>query len=205
MLTGPLLRARSSAGLVMADQDPLPQFRLAPVLIFPPSVRMTRTPLPASTSRASTSKAHLYEIWKPGCGELCFRWLESASRRSNPQGPPGNRRQEDHPSQMPRRHHGAGAPSGESALRLESRDDHSRPPSAGPLRPVCSAPSTRRVMDAFSRHRSPIGMAPGLAAMAPGVAGALITTVGGLLIAIPAMFGCNFLVHQRALHDRAGG
>jgi len=30
--------------------------------------------------------------------------------------------------------------------------------------------------------------------MAPGVIGALITTVTGLLVAIPAMFGYNFLV-----------
>jgi biopolymer transport protein ExbB/TolQ len=29
--------------------------------------------------------------------------------------------------------------------------------------------------------------------MAPGVSGALITTVVGLLVAIPAMFGYNFL------------
>jgi biopolymer transport protein TolQ len=35
-----------------------------------------------------------------------------------------------------------------------------------------------------------------LAAMAPGVAGALITTVAGLLVAIPAMFGYNWLVHN---------
>jgi biopolymer transport protein ExbB/TolQ len=35
-----------------------------------------------------------------------------------------------------------------------------------------------------------------LTAMAPGVAAALITTVAGLLVAIPAMFGYNFLVHK---------
>ena len=34
-----------------------------------------------------------------------------------------------------------------------------------------------------------------LSAMAPGVAAALITTVGGLLVAIPSMFGYNWLVH----------
>src|SRR5437588_2234285 len=33
-----------------------------------------------------------------------------------------------------------------------------------------------------------------LTAMAPGVSAALITTVTGLLVAIPAMFGYNFLV-----------
>ena len=48
------------------------------------------------------------------------------------------------------------------------------------------------VMDTFSG----IALAghPDLAAMAPGVSGALITTVTGLLVAIPAMFGYNFLV-----------
>ena len=34
-----------------------------------------------------------------------------------------------------------------------------------------------------------------LTALAPGVAGALITTVAGLLVAIPSMFGYNWLVH----------
>jgi biopolymer transport protein TolQ len=34
-----------------------------------------------------------------------------------------------------------------------------------------------------------------LEAMAPGVAAALITTVAGLLVAIPSMFGYNWLVH----------
>ena len=35
---------------------------------------------------------------------------------------------------------------------------------------------------------------PNLAAMAPGVSGALITTVIALLVAIPAMFGYNFIL-----------
>ncbi|HEU6447348.1 MAG TPA: MotA/TolQ/ExbB proton channel family protein [Verrucomicrobiae bacterium] len=35
-----------------------------------------------------------------------------------------------------------------------------------------------------------------LSAMAPGVAAALITTVAGLLVAIPSMFGYNYLVHR---------
>jgi biopolymer transport protein ExbB/TolQ len=34
-----------------------------------------------------------------------------------------------------------------------------------------------------------------LAAMAPGVSAALVTTVAGLLVAIPSMFGYNYLVH----------
>ena len=47
------------------------------------------------------------------------------------------------------------------------------------------------VMDAFS-DIAVAGQAS-LAAMAPGVSGALITTVTGLLVAIPAMFGYNYL------------
>ncbi len=35
-----------------------------------------------------------------------------------------------------------------------------------------------------------------LTTMAPGVAAALITTVAGLLVAIPSMFGYNYLVHH---------
>ena len=34
-----------------------------------------------------------------------------------------------------------------------------------------------------------------LATMAPGVAAALVTTVAGLLVAIPSMFAYNYLVH----------
>jgi biopolymer transport protein TolQ len=50
------------------------------------------------------------------------------------------------------------------------------------------------VMSAFS-YVAMKGTAD-LATMAPGVAGALITTVAGLLVAIPSMFGYNWLVHN---------
>ncbi|MDR2462657.1 MAG: MotA/TolQ/ExbB proton channel family protein [Verrucomicrobiales bacterium] len=48
------------------------------------------------------------------------------------------------------------------------------------------------VMDAFSGVA--LAGQASLAALAPGVSGALITTVTGLVVAIPAMFGYNFLV-----------
>ena len=35
-----------------------------------------------------------------------------------------------------------------------------------------------------------------MAAMAPGVSAALVTTVAGLCVAIPSMFGYNWLVHN---------
>ncbi len=50
------------------------------------------------------------------------------------------------------------------------------------------------VMDAFG-YVAMRGKAD-LATMAPGVAAALITTVAGLLVAIPSMFGYNWLVHN---------
>jgi len=50
------------------------------------------------------------------------------------------------------------------------------------------------VMSAFS-YVAMQGRAD-LATMAPGVAAALITTVAGLLVAIPSMFGYNWLVHN---------
>ncbi len=50
------------------------------------------------------------------------------------------------------------------------------------------------VMSAFS-YVAMKGSAD-LATMAPGVAAALITTVAGLLVAIPSMFGYNWLVHN---------
>lgn len=50
------------------------------------------------------------------------------------------------------------------------------------------------VMDTFG-HIAQQGSAT-MSAMAPGVSAALITTVAGLLVAIPSMFGYNWLVHN---------
>jgi len=48
------------------------------------------------------------------------------------------------------------------------------------------------VMDTFSGVAK--ANAASLTAMAPGVAGALVATVTGLMVAIPAMFAYNFMV-----------
>ena len=55
------------------------------------------------------------------------------------------------------------------------------------------------VMDTFAM----VGQAgrAEFATMAPGVSAALITTVAGLLVAIPSMFGYNFLVHTLRVRD----
>ena len=80
---------------------------------------------------------------------------------------------------------------GEQALRLEDRmtvlaTAVSGAPFLGLLGTVWG------VMDTFSAIAA--SNSASLTTMAPGVSGALITTVTGLLVAIPAMFGYNFLV-----------
>ena len=52
------------------------------------------------------------------------------------------------------------------------------------------------VMSAFAEIAQAPQGAASLAAMAPGVSAALITTVAGLLVAIPSMFAYNYLVHN---------
>jgi biopolymer transport protein ExbB/TolQ len=80
---------------------------------------------------------------------------------------------------------------GEQALRMEDRmtvlaTAVSGAPFLGLLGTVWG------VMDTFSAIAAEHSAS--LTTMAPGVSGALITTVTGLLVAIPAMFGYNFLV-----------
>ena len=48
------------------------------------------------------------------------------------------------------------------------------------------------VMDAFGAIG--LGASASIASLAPGVSGALLTTVAGLLVAIPSVFGYNFLL-----------
>lgn len=50
------------------------------------------------------------------------------------------------------------------------------------------------VMDAFGAIAGADGAS--IASLAPGVSGALLTTVAGLLVAIPAVFGYNYLLTQ---------
>ncbi len=132
----------------------------------------------------------LYAIYKAGTTELCFQMLgstevdetfrarlESAEKIS--------------PAQMRSVQAAMERAVGESALQLESHmivlaSAVSGGPFLGLLGTVWG------VMDAFAGIAA-AGTA-NLAAMAPGVSGSLITTVVGLLVAIPAMFGYNFLV-----------
>lgn len=148
----------------------------APLRIYEQGVRFEGSPL--------------YAIYEAGTAELCFQMLgstevdetfrarlESAEKIS--------------PAQMRAVQAAMERAVGESALKLESQMIIlSTAVSGGPFLGLLG--TVWGVMDAFSGIAS-AGTA-NLAAMAPGVSGALITTVTGLLVAIPAMFGYNFLV-----------
>ena len=149
-----------------------------------------RTPLRIYEQGVHFEGSPLYAIYAAGAAELCFQMLgstevdetfrarlESADKIS--------------PAQMRAVQAAMERAVGESALKLESQMIIlSTAVSGGPFLGLLG--TVWGVMDAFSGIAT-AGSA-NLAAMAPGVSGALITTVTGLLVAIPAMFGYNFLV-----------
>ena len=152
--------------------------------------RRDRAPLRIYEQGVKFDGSPLYEIYKAGCAELCFQLLGSSevdeTFRARLDGAP-----KITPAQMSAVTAAMERAVGEAGLKLESQmiilsTAVSGAPFLGLLGTVWG------VMDAFG------GIAragnANLAAMAPGVAGALITTVVGLLVAIPAMFGYNFLV-----------
>lgn len=152
--------------------------------------RADRQPLRIYTDRLRFEGAPIFAVYKAGCRELTYQLLgasdvdetfrarlDSAVKIS--------------PAQMRVVTTAMERAVGETALRLESQmillaTAVSGAPFLGLLGTVWG------VMDTFSD----VAMAgsANLAAMAPGVSAALITTVTGLLVAIPAMFGYNFLV-----------
>jgi biopolymer transport protein ExbB/TolQ len=152
--------------------------------------RADRQPLRIYTDRLRFEGAPVFAVYKAGCRELTYQLLgasdvdetfrarlETALKIS--------------PAQMRVVTTAMERAVGETALRLESQmillaTAVSGAPFLGLLGTVWG------VMDTFSDVAT-AGSA-NLAAMAPGVSAALITTVTGLLVAIPAMFGYNFLV-----------
>lgn len=149
-----------------------------------------RQPLKIFEQGVAFEGSPLYQIYQAGCHELCFQLLGSievdetfqARIQMAPRISPSHMRSVT--AAMERA-------VGESGLELESQmiilsTAVSGAPFIGLLGTVWG------VMDAFGGIAA-AGTA-NLAAMAPGVSGALITTVTGLLVAIPAMFGYNFLV-----------
>ena len=152
--------------------------------------RRDRQPLKIFEQGVAFEGSPLYQIYQAGCHELCFQLLGSIEVDETFQAriQMAPRISASHMRSVTAAMERA---VGESALELESQmiilsTAVSGAPFIGLLGTVWG------VMDAFGGIAA-AGTA-NLAAMAPGVSGALITTVTGLLVAIPAMFGYNFLV-----------
>jgi biopolymer transport protein ExbB/TolQ len=152
--------------------------------------RADRQPLHLYTERVRFEGAPVFSVYRAGCRELTFQLLGSAEVDETFRGRLDIAAKIS-PSQMRVVATAMERAVGETALRLESQmillaTAVSGAPFLGLLGTVWG------VMDTFGGVAA-AGSA-NLTAMAPGVSAALITTVTGLLVAIPAMFGYNYLV-----------
>lgn len=131
-----------------------------------------------------------YQVYRAGCRELLFQLTGNADAQADDLAMVTDRGKLS-PTAMNAVRSAIEREVGEQALRLEDKmillaTATSGAPFIGLLGTVWG------VMDTFASVAAQ-GKAD-LTIMAPGVAGALVTTVTGLLVAIPAMFGYNFLV-----------
>ena len=152
--------------------------------------RQDRQPLRLFEKNARFPGSPLFNVYRAGCQEITFQVLGSAEVDETFKARLGIADKISSP-QMGSVTAAMERAVGETALELESQmillaTAVSGSPFLGLLGTVWG------VMDAFTGVAE--AGAPNLAAMAPGVSGALITTVTALCVAIPAMFGYNFLV-----------
>jgi biopolymer transport protein TolQ len=157
---------------------------------FLAAFRKDRQPLRLFESNARFPGAPLFNVYRAGCQEMTFHLLGSAEVDET-----FRARLEIAdkitPAQMGAVNAAMERAVGETALELESQmillaTAVSGSPFLGLLGTVWG------VMDTFTDVA--VAGSPSLTAMAPGVSGALITTVTALCVAIPAMFGYNYLV-----------
>jgi biopolymer transport protein TolQ len=149
------------------------QFARKQTARFRSAFRKDRQPLRLFESHAKFPGAPLFSVYRAGCEEMTFQLLGSAEVDET------FRARLDIADNIT------------PALGLESQmillaTAVSGSPFLGLLGTVWG------VMDTFTDVA--VAGSPNLATMAPGVSGALITTVTALCVAIPAMFGYNFLV-----------
>jgi biopolymer transport protein ExbB/TolQ len=158
--------------------------------IFLDLFRQDRQPMRVFSEGLSFEGTPTFTVYQAGCQELAYQLLgsnevdENFAQRLESANPLT-------PTQMRVVSVAMERAVGESALHLESQmiilaTAVSGAPFVGLLGTVWG------VMETFA-DVAKAGSAS-LAAMAPGVSAALITTVTGLLVAIPAMFGYNYLV-----------
>ena len=157
---------------------------------FVATFRQDQSPLRIYEEGILFDGSPLFEVYKAGCKELCFQLLGTTTLDNGLHSSVTNTKKIS--SRQIRPIVAAMEQAiGESALQLESlmivlSTAVSGAPFLGLLGTVWG------VMDVFAGI-AVVGNV-NLTAMAPGVAGALTTTVTGLLVAIPAMFAYNFLI-----------
>ena len=157
---------------------------------FRAAFRKDRQPLRLFENHANFPGAPLFNVYRAGCEEMTFQLLGSAEVDETFRARLGIA-DKITPAQMHAVNAAMERAVGETALGLESQmillaTAVSGAPFLGLLGTVWG------VMDTFTDVA--VAGSPNLATMAPGVSGALITTVTALCVAIPAMFGYNFLV-----------
>ncbi|MFL6514507.1 MAG: MotA/TolQ/ExbB proton channel family protein [Chthoniobacterales bacterium] len=157
---------------------------------FLAAFRQDRQPLRLFEKNARFTGSPVFNVYRAGCEEMTFQLLGSAEVDETFRARLGNA-EKISPAQMGAVNAAMERAVGETALGLESQmillaTAVSGSPFLGLLGTVWG------VMDAFTGVAE--AGSPNLVAMAPGVSGALITTVTALCVAIPAMFGYNFLV-----------
>lgn len=159
-------------------------------LFFLKRYRTDRTPIDLYADKKIYTASPLSAVYQAGSREMAFHLLGSSEVDETFRSRLQDARQVDSVSMASVRSAMERAV-GEQALAMESQlillaTAASGGPFLGLLGTVWG------VMEAFSGIA--IQGSATLAALAPGVSGALITTVTGLLVAIPAMFGHNFLI-----------
>src|SRR3954465_7584183 len=157
---------------------------------FLAAFRQDRQPLRLFEKNARFTGSPVFNVYRAGCEEMAFQLLGSAEVDETFRARLGNA-EKISPAQMGAVNAAMERAVGETALGLESQmillaSAVSGAPFLGLLGTVWG------VMDTFSDVA--VAGSAQLATMAPGVSGALITTVMSLCVAIPAMFGYNFLV-----------
>ncbi|MGI8820933.1 MAG: MotA/TolQ/ExbB proton channel family protein [Chthoniobacterales bacterium] len=175
---------------VMITKLRVVQFAKKQTAQFRKAFRVDRQPLRLFESNARFFGSPLFDVYRAGCEEMTFHLLGSTEVDET------FRARLDQAEKISAAQMGAVQAAmeraiGETALGLESQmillaSAVSGAPFLGLLGTVWG------VMDTFTDVA--VAGSPNLATMAPGVSGALITTVMSLCVAIPAMFGYNFLV-----------
>ena len=166
------------------------QFARRQTARFRAEFKKDRQPLRLFEQNLRFPGAPLYNVYRGGCEEMTFHLLGSPEVDETFRARLGEA-EKITPAQMSSVTAAMERAVGETALQLESQmillaSAVSGAPFLGLLGTVWG------VMDTFTDVA--IAGSPNMAAMAPGVSGALITTVTSLLVAIPAMFGYNYLV-----------